>query len=51
MLNANQISTMIICGSYMFGSSASKDMNKQNNNDKRRTLAYLLGCLPTLIIK
>ena len=38
---------MVICGSYMFESSVSKDMENQNNNDKRRIPAYLL----TLIVK
>ena len=29
------LSTMVICGSYMFEFSVSEDM-KENNNDKRR---------------
>ena len=42
----HQISTLVICGSYMFEFSVTKDI-KINNNDKRRILTYLL----TLIIK
>jgi hypothetical protein len=38
------ISSMVICGSYMFALSVSKDMKK---NDKRRISTYLLA----LIIK
>ena len=44
---------MVICESYMFGFSVSKDMkNKQkNNNDKRRIPTYLLANMLTLIIQ
>ena len=39
---------MMICGSYMFEFTISKDMEKEkNNNDKRRVLAFLV----TLIVK
>ena len=39
---------MVICGSYKFEFSVTKDMNKQKiKNDKRSILTYLL----TLIIK
>jgi hypothetical protein len=41
---------MVICGSYMFEFSVSKDM-KRKNNDKRIISAYLLAYLLTLIIK
>ena len=38
---------MVICESYMFECSVSKDMRKRFNNDKRRIPTYLL----TLIVK
>ena len=42
------MSTMVICGSYMFEFSVDKDMKDyKNNNDKRRISTYLL----TLIVK
>jgi len=41
----------VICESYMFEFSVSKDMKKYNNNDKRRILAYLLALYLTLIVK
>jgi len=37
----HQISTMVICGSYMFEFSVSKDLKKiKINNDKRRIPAH-----------
>jgi len=41
---------MIICGSYMFEFSVSKDM-KKNNNDKRSISTYFLALCLTLIVK
>jgi len=41
---------MVICGSYVFEFSASKDMKKKIN-DKRRIPAYLLALYLTLIVK
>ena len=35
----------------MFEFNVSKNMKEQNNNDRRRVLAYLLTHLPTLIVK
>ena len=35
----------------MFGFSVGKDMENQNNNDKRRIPTYLLAYLLTLIVK
>jgi len=35
----------------MFEFSVSKDMEKKNNNDERRILAYLLTLCLTLIVK
>jgi hypothetical protein len=34
---------MVICGSYMFGFSVSKDIEekRKHNNDKRRTSTYI----------
>ena len=46
----HRISTMVICGSYMFEFSVSMDMEK-NNNDKRRIPTYIMAYLLTLIIK
>ena len=43
----HQISTMVICESYRFELSVSKDMKKKKSNDKRKIPAYLL----TLIVK
>ena len=42
---------MVICGSYMFEFSVSKDMKNKNNNDKRRIPTHLLAYLLTLIVK
>jgi len=42
---------MVICGSYMFEFSVSKDMKKKLKNDKRRILAYLLELCLILIVK
>jgi len=42
---------MVICGSYVFGFSISKNMKKQNNNDKRRIQTYFLALCLTLIVK
>ena len=43
---------MVICGSYMFKFSVSKDMKrKQKNNHKRRFPTHLLAYLLTLIVK
>ena len=42
---------MVICGSYMFEFSVSKDMKKYNNKDKTRIPANLLAYLLTLIVK
>jgi hypothetical protein len=36
---------MVVCGSYMFGCSASKDL--KNNNDRWRSPTYLLAYLQT----
>ena len=44
----HRISTLVICGSYMFEFSVSKDM-KKNNDDKRRIPTYLLAYLLTLV--
>ena len=44
------MSTMTICGSYMFEFSVSKDI-KKINIDKIRIPAYLLAYLLTLIVK
>ena len=44
----HKISTIVIlCGSYMFEFSVSKEMKRLNSNHKRRILSYLL----TLIVK
>ena len=43
----HQISTMVICESYRFELSVSKDMREKKSNDKRKIPAYLL----TLIVK
>ena len=40
---------MVICGSYMFWYSVSKDMKK--NYDKRRIMIYLLANILTLMFK
>ena len=42
---------MVICGSYVFEFSVSKDMGKTINNDKRRIPAFLLAFLRTLVVK
>jgi len=42
---------MVLCGSYMFEFSVSKDMKKKTNNDERRILAYLIVLCLTLIVK
>ena len=42
---------MVICGSYMFEFSVSKDMIRKNNNDKWRIPTHFLAHLLTLIVK
>ena len=43
---------MIICESYMFELSVSKDMEKNKiNNGKRRIRAYLIAYFLTLFVK
>ena len=42
---------MVICGSYKFDFSVSKDTKNKNNNDKKRIATYFLANLLTLIVK
>ena len=45
------MSTMVICESYMFEFSVSKDMEYSSKNDKRRIPTHLLADLLTLNVK
>ena len=42
---------MVICGSYTFKSSVSKDITKRKTMIERRIPAHLLACLLPLVVK
>ena len=45
------MSAMVIYGIYNFEFSVSKDMENQNNNDKRRIPSHLIAYHLTVIVK
>ena len=42
---------MVVCGSYMFEFSVSRDKERKNDNGRRRIPAYLIAYLLTLVVK